>query len=447
MANTFTANALPLINIASSDMEVSYSGNETDIVPVTQAELNVGSVSYSSAKAVVQKDSILFWSNLADNSNRFDSVLQEFANNITIDYFINEVEYKPSSREKVATGGFGLESLPYTDSTENPALHLYLRYNEAVNLEASNLASNYRLDIGSTDATAYIDITDASVLDGDTITVTNNLGSSEVFMGTGGPPDPLTFNITSGNAVTIAAAFAEVINNESTLLIASVIGTLIRISPRIAELGAFTNDFTLAYAATATAGVSLIEEDEVTTGNPINLTGGADGFSVFPIDILGNVDDASDSSLITLVYDVADIPLGISSKDVLESNTTRASDGQVYTSWIDEITSSRLITNVEELGAFNDYKSEFLTFYQKGYMRNEVYALGIMATFNDAASTFNYAIPGNHKSATTTTGAIPTNPGVWTDASTGILGTYVSQQDNPTNQHYPANAEGDDPLC
>lgn len=93
---------------------------------------------------------------------------------------------------------------------------------------------------------------------------------------------------------------------------------------------------------------------------------------------------------------------------------------------------------------FTDYKNEFLTFYEKGYFRNEVYSFGLVVTFKDGTQSFVYPIPGNNKITTSTTNAIPNTPGNYTGNTSGQLGTYVSTLEYPRNQLYPGNLSGDD---
>lgn len=320
-SGTFNAEALPLKNIVDTSMDVVYSGNELGLVSVTQAELNTSSISYSSAKSVVQKDSVLFWSNLADNSSKYDADLQKFANNITIGYTIDEIEYRPSTREEEGNTDFDIV-LAYVPEVDNP-LVLYLLFNSAVHIEST----------------------------------------------------------------------AALVNQ----LVLETSGTL-----------------------------------------------------VSPLTITGNVDDVNDTTLLTLTFDIADLANGISVADTLNINAVSASTGDTLTKTGIVIGTSS-IPEVEPVnnGAFNDYKSEHLTFYKKGYQRGEVYALGLIGNFNDASPSFNYAIPGNNKVTTVTTEAVSDTPGLWAGNTTGRLGTYVSAEDNPTKQNYPGDGSeiGDDTLC
>lgn len=73
ITNTLTIEEQPLVNISANQMFFSYSGNEQSVKPITQEELQQIPISYNGAKAVTQKDNILFWSNLTDSSNEFDS--------------------------------------------------------------------------------------------------------------------------------------------------------------------------------------------------------------------------------------------------------------------------------------------------------------------------------------------------------------------------------------
>jgi len=93
ITNTLTSEALPITNITGESMRFLYSGAEENVTDITLEELRVIPVSYSTAKAVVQKDDTLFWSNLKDMSLQFDNELQRLANDCTVRYDITEVPY------------------------------------------------------------------------------------------------------------------------------------------------------------------------------------------------------------------------------------------------------------------------------------------------------------------------------------------------------------------
>lgn len=453
ITNTFTAVALQLKNIVSSEMTFSYSGNETDVTSVTQEELNTASISYSSAKAVIQKDNVLFWSNLADNSNRFDAIMQQFANDITLRYFINEVEYEPSTAEQDASGGFGLDTPPFLDTSEDPILSVYLQYNEAINAEDSNVTTNYTLTTPSVAAAGYIQISDGAQLFGggvgDTIVIDDGNGTIETYTAIEGTPAVFEFDVQSQNNQTIATNLAASIGANSAIAFAAATDTIVQVEAT--TTGTVSNTYTITYNDLSGTGdgVVLYEGDQVTTGNPVSMTGGADGSIYNPDTVTGNLTNPEDDSLIILTFSITDFPNGLSAGSDLAWSTYRASDGVLYSDTNEVVAGASSVGNAENLGTFNDYKSEFLTFYQKGYQRGEVYSFGFTGIFKDGSQSFNYAIPGNNKEVITTQEAVADNPGVWDDNAEGNLGTYISTVDNPTNQNYPGDGSipGDDTLC
>ncbi|HEY8363961.1 MAG TPA: hypothetical protein VIK84_00185 [Haloplasmataceae bacterium] len=91
--------------------------------------------------------------------------------------------------------------------------------------------------------------------------------------------------------------------------------------------------------------------------------------------------------------------------------------------------------------AFLDYKNEELTFNKKGYMRDEVYSLGIQFVYKNGAKSLVYHIPGTDK--TTLGNNITATVVNSTEANnnignrTGQLGTYISTLTYPSGSNYP----------
>lgn len=450
ITSTFTAEAMELKNITGTDMTILYSGNEINVTSVTKEELNISPISYSSAKAVIQKDNRLFWSNLADNSNQFDLILQAFANDITFEYTIKEIEYRPSNNELTVGGiaslDFGLAVLPYLDTSEVPPLTLYMQFNGSVNTSASAL-SDFTLTSAELSAKGSIQIIGPALMFnvvGDTIGVADGVGVPETFTAVeSATPSAFEFDVTSQDATTIAANLALAITTDSLLLTGTASTDTVSIES--VATGTASNNTVITYTDLSGTGTSVTLYDySGTPGNPLNLSGGQDGVSYTPISY--QYLDPEDLSLVTLIFDVADLPDGISAGSTVTYTVVDGTSGAAFSeSNIDVVNGAGAISDPTSLGQFTDYKSEFQTFYSKGYQRNEVYALGVTGIYEDGSQTANYPISGNDKLTTTTTVALPYTPGVHDADSKGLLGTYVSANfDNPSNQFYPGTSTGDD---
>lgn len=143
--NTFTAVALPLINITDNILFVSYNGTEQDITAITQEEISQLPISYTTAKCIEQKDSMLLLSNLKDNTATFDVELQEIANNIRVTYKINEIEYLDGSTA-ITTLAFAINGSPYI--TVTPTDTIYVQFNDTLDRTTAETVANYDLSDG-----------------------------------------------------------------------------------------------------------------------------------------------------------------------------------------------------------------------------------------------------------------------------------------------------------
>lgn len=140
--NTFTAKALPLFNITSSTLLVSYNGTEGDLISLTKDEVTQLPISYDTGKCIEQKDSILLISNLKENTSRFDTELQGVANNIKVTYKIDEIEYLDGSTN-ITELAFDLNGSPYI--LASPTNTIRLQFTDDVNTVVAETVSNYNL--------------------------------------------------------------------------------------------------------------------------------------------------------------------------------------------------------------------------------------------------------------------------------------------------------------
>lgn len=79
----------------------------------------------------------------------------------------------------------------------------------------------------------------------------------------------------------------------------------------------------------------------------------------------------------------------------------------------------------EVLSTYQDnYQNVETAYSKKGYMRDEVYSLGLAVLYKDGSRSFAYHIPAYN--TTNSPNAIPDTPGVYTGNTTGQLGVYTS---------------------
>jgi hypothetical protein len=142
---TLIAKALPLLNITSSTLSVSYNGTEEDVTDITQQELAILPVSYNTCKVLTQKDDVLFASNLKDTSSSFDTELQTIANNIRIKYRTEEIEYLDGNGATTLPT-FGVTSTPYI--LASPTNTVYVLFNQVVDVTSAQTVANYTLKDG-----------------------------------------------------------------------------------------------------------------------------------------------------------------------------------------------------------------------------------------------------------------------------------------------------------
>lgn len=446
ITNTLTIEEQPILNITGETMFTTYSGDEQDVTPLTQEELNQIPISYNTAKAVTQKDNICFWSNLTDNSNEFDQELQELFNDVTIEYVVKEVDYAPSGQVSAA-GGFSIDSLPYIfENPDNNLIeYIVLEFTEEVSYAASSDPADYTFYDRGENASATITITNpGDFSDGANFDTIEVQGVTFVAVD-GAPALDEEFDVSSDDLLTILANLTEAINNHPTL--DGIIGagndgvdTIYLVAETAGIAG---NSYTLTYtdntgtaAVTTVAWAGGVAPVVYTPQAVLQDPTGSDAsklFLYFPDSMFGGTGDG--------------IPFG----GTLDVSNVLSFSGATYSDTGLQVTTTSTSSNAEgavSLGEFTDYKNPAFTFYFKGYRRQEVYSFGAFVNFKDGAPSPNYHIPGNDKLTLSTTeatrdGSFPNYHG----ETFGNLGTYVSQTDYPTNQRYPGPDTGDDTLC
>jgi len=433
VTNTFVAEAHPLISITEeTDLTFVYSGQEEDVRPVLKEEIRTIPVSYSSAKAVTQKDNVIFFSNLRDSSIDFDQELQEYFNDVEVRYKIKEIEFNETSNAPTA---FEPIDLPYIVdiATATPVDTIALSYTSAYGSAAADTAT-YTLKssgvpaVGIVKIDNIVNLIDAAVFDEIEVEGVN-------FVATNGAvtPGDATFDARVDEA-TASASLVDQINAHATT--SAIVG---------------------AYYDTGTLSVVIIASTVGTVGNAYALnyvnSGGLVGATVTSV-FSGGVDQIEyPTDSVTLVSDVKvelvyTLPEDLNPSYTLKIDTAdSASGGETYNSGgfleISGFPTAETFAAGGDVGGFGDYKGESLTFYSKGYRRDEVYSFAGVMTFADGSPSYAYHIPGSDKTAAGLVLAAPDTPGALGEVG-GDVGTYVSDLFYPSEQYYPGNALGDD---
>ena len=415
--NTFEATASIAIPITSENYRYTYSGSVDGDTILTKEEVTKFNITYNTAKAIEQKDQTLILSNLTEASSKFDHILQDIANNITVKYKITEQEYLENSNTSPVFDLEGTSILAEADTT------FYLLFNKPV---APAVTTDVDVIVPAIGATNTVTITSYADLAGDTINI-----NGTVFTAIAGVPTPGT------------ATFQYSVDNNTTAISLTDQINAYTFVPR--DIGATYNG----------AIVTLIDIPGGVAGNadtlvysnvgPVGLTIGAalfsGGVNSTTIPLTGITVDPDNSYRY-----IATVASPIYSYYGIYVNSLSSITGDIYTT---PVSTTESIT-VGDIFIFTDnlqqgianYKDEYNTFDKKGYRRSEVYSLGLCGELKEGSYTLNYHIPGNNK--ITASPAIPDTPGVFIGNTEGVCGTYVSTLEYPLNQFYPGNLTGDD---
>lgn len=435
ITNTFNAASLPLINITGETMQFSYNGNETARIELTREELRVISISYDTAKAVTQKDSVAFWSNLTDSSSTIDEDLQRLANKIEVQYKIKEIPYVDGAVTAPTFGVFGDPYILNPASMTGDEKKIVIDFTNDVDTITGAVLANYSLKDAGTQATGAITITnfanllettpDAVVVNGTTFTaqagvVTPGTGTFRAATSVGDTGDSLAAQINA-HATTSLIVYASS-DGLGVITLTSIL------------TGVVGNAYTLVYNQNGAAVGATI--------SGATLTGGVNQVTYVPTAAVV----ATTTVTLTFIPVIGgNWTLQITGVKDITTSFTYSSAGYIK---VNTTQTSPDITTIT--GNFTDYKNEGLTFYEKGYRRDEVYSLALVVNFKDGGQSPAYHIPGNLKlpnpGANNFTPAIPdpSIPSYTTPGRFGKLGTYFSTIDYPLNQTYPGNLAGDD---
>lgn len=433
-AGVFNALIVGNIPITGESIPFTFTGPTTESISITREEIRATPISYQLAKCIEQKDNTLILSNLKDTQED-ENTLQEVANNIQVEYEIEEVLY--SNREAGGDpipNGFVIVGQPFI---KDNSLKLLLTFSGNVD-PASVATADFSLQVPKVFASETLTVTNyANMLAANTtITLTNALGLLPVTF-TADSTNTIANHFIAGTSNDVTAQnLADIINssddnnNYRAIVTANVVkiiwvGTGLGNGETLTVVGAGTSGNTVTAGGAATpsfvTAITAITLDNTIT---IDFTGLVDfidpTFSLYVNEILQLVVTGTPGRFGT----------GVNSSGVKN-----------YIS-VTDVSSGTMPTSADP--GFTDYIDERFTFEKKTYRRDEVYSLGFYLLYTDGTISFTYHIPGNNK-LVSTLGKLPSPAGPNnTGNSSNLLGTYVSTALYPLDQKFPGNDPGDD---
>jgi len=420
-AGVFNALSIGKVPITSDTIDFLFttisSGEETAI---TREEIRQVPVSYKKAKAIEQKDNTLFLSNLKSDEID-DTYLQKVANNITVSYEIEELDY--SGRE----GNTAASDTPTVDLVIESATTLRAEFSSTVEdftftTGSNNLSTNpitYGEDsqlLSTITTVSSAIISAASPTTGDTITIDNSAGSTDSFT--------YASTVSSVNEFSSAQSLADTINNNDDLdYIATISGTDVTLYWN----GAIGTTKTITYTGTVSGSSEFTGGDDTERSiSPESMVKSSDNVITFTFEAGTRLTPGDLFFIESVVTDS-----GTASVSQYLSVTTASSDSGS--------------TGASAEG-FTDYVDEIISNTKRGYRRGEVYSLGFMLLFKDGTTSFVYHIPGNDKGTVLSGKTYPDLSGdtYRVGSTSGELGTYLSDLEYPLDQNFPGTEDGDD---
>lgn len=384
--------------ITSNEIDFTYSGQIDEVLDLTIQELNRQPVSYTHAKTIEQKDNVLFLSNLEDRSSNID--LQEIANDITIKYEVEELDYcyrGENDPDFSPKSGFTLQNSPIFSGRD-----LSFTFTK----EPDNPPTTISLNKDGNPSVGRIEVIDANS-NGVEITISNTAESNLTFI--------LGTDVELDNDLEVLASnIAQYINDNSSTLGVFTEGVDVYVHHLV--IGNTYNGETI----TTTDGAKIATYN-FSSGDSVSSIVTADSIvkssnkvvSTFNTSILLD----SYTTYFTEVYNDGDVYL-------------ITSENSISISLDDEIVIKRTFTT-----GFTDYIDEIVSQEKRTYRRNEVYSFGFFVLFNDGSTSDVYHIPGKRNIPSPTLG-VKYAAGDQ-NANTGTLGTIFTTFQYPSNQSYP----------
>lgn len=434
---TFTARSVGNLPITGDTINFTFTGPETgEEIAITREELRQVPISYKRAKCIEQKDNTLFLSNLSDDATP-DEVLQAVANNITVEYAIEEVPYSGREGNSISVDSGGIFTATTIELGEvNTVL---VTFDRPVSLDGFSAAANNSLvgsaiTYGGLDNTlekngepslALVDntataLTDTVEIDGITFTAVASIVDPTIEFEIGATVADTSTNLANAVNAATGRNFAALPFDDGGV-----------IKTRMVWVDGTGNGETLTYVGTITGDATFTGgTTTVSVLNATNMTQPAD--NQIEIEFSG-ANQISESDILSL-FEIFQDPIINEPASVNGNVDIGATDG-----------ADSLVGGADESG-YTDYLDEKVIFDNRCYRRGEVYSLGFMLLFKDGTTSFVYHIPGNDKVTTTLGKAYPDLGGSTyrTGATSGELGTYLSTNEYPLDQNYPGNVDGDD---
>lgn len=424
--SVFRATIVGQIPITGDSISFTFTGPDAEgELHLTREELRRVPISYTRAKCIEQKDSILYLSNLASDRQSYDDVLQGIANQVRVRYRIEETQFSSRGDNSQITNLAFVPNFPFLSDIRN----LQIVFSKDV--DPTTVGGSFVLHKPGLAATASISIDDNNLL----------LDGDEIIIGAGPSQPSVTFIARTGIPGLNEFQIGVDAENTASNIAAAILGST-DVSYYVA--GSVLNTVTLVWSVVDNSanGVTV-----VTTGSGITTTNFGGGnevpFTVNPTNI--SISDRT----INLEF-----LLPIASNDELQITNVLSTEGDVFSTGEDGLLPIVFEPQSSVGGTlspgFTDYVNEFMTSSRKGYRRKEVYSLAFALLYKDGSTSFSYHIPGYVGYVSESGGKFPPTGGdAWpsfsqSPVSSGLCGTYVSSADYPLLQNYPGDQPGDD---
>jgi hypothetical protein len=403
-----------------------FSDKDVNLGPVDLLSTALVRPGYNRAKCIEQKDGYLIYSNLKSAPL---GIYQEIANQISFRYNEKEIVYQ----DTVAPGdsnpidNFVVDQVFFDSALDVETM--VFRFSDEVDIENTNL-----IDIALVKVEVNAGVFVYTVINPTGLgTDVNAIGTSEVlakFAGT----DMTTLNFTDFSDIRTAGVpvYTWAVGTDIDTLTGLATGAADILSIDIAGNVPLGQGGQILYnTGTVDTDDTYGDATEVLLLNPTDGLAANPTIGLYDAAYLGIFNAASPDDGVTFVLNTPD------NGSVALIPTIFSPGADIVEGDIGEETSAEgLGTAANNEGYFGDYKEERLTYDSKGYMRDEVYSLGIQLIFNTGARTPVFHIPGRDRTTTYNPTSLALNH-TPADAGNKFLGTYISNSEYPLTGGYP----------
>ena len=436
--SVFKSSIIGQIPINSDTIDYTITGIDAEnLIDITREELNRLNITYTRAKCIEQKDNTLFLSNLSSDRQNFYDEIQLAANQARISYRIKEVQYSGRGSNSQSSDLFFTILTPYVNSLSTIGLPFNKELDQTAGV--NDVLANYVLKKPGLPSIGDIKIDNNNPLtDGDTITIGAGPSQASVVftLETTASANPNRF-LKGGTAEETAVNLRDAINDSTD------------VTEYLAVLDAA--DLTKVFLVWNTV-VAGSDGTTIVSSTGSITTNNFAGYDPNPVEINPIAISVGETTII-LQFNTA-----VSTSDEIQILDVKSTESETYTTGDDSFIAiapeePNSGNTSSDLG-YTDYLNEQLTFDSKTYRRDEVYSFGICLIYDDGTTSPVFHIPGfaGYVNETDYQGGklkfAPTGVDAWgsynTGASSGLLGTYVSEDTYPNDQNYPGNETGDD---